>query len=386
MKIPNSIFTIFFVSFSLALCFGQLQRLQLTLQVAVYVHELMLIGWALTFHQAILGQMKKFSLTHSKLCKWLGALHLYWTAQNVFFLITAQDVQPFFYQGRVLLYAQLVPLLSFAMSRKILTRQLLRFSLIAIGLSFAVTGFLQYVFLPDTRFLLASGWDEHYYRLISPLFDPNFTAAILVMSILVAIYTVKTRQQYLLIPVFLLTILLTYSRAGYIAFVAGIGSLAALRPPRSHLLLIPVLLLAIPFLPRPAGEGVKLERTASILTRTQSINAALTFDSPLELVFGEGLYRQTTTTQLHGVVLPNHATAPDNSFIFIFTGLGIVGSGGVLFLLWQLHKSYQFSPLFYSAVIAASTHAMFNNTLFYPWVMVFLLTLVMTEGKKRLTA
>src|SRR3989304_8999963 len=43
----------------------------------------------------------------------------------------------------------------------------------------AVFGLAQYILIPDTRFLAVLNWDDHYYRLLSTLLDPNFTGIIL---------------------------------------------------------------------------------------------------------------------------------------------------------------------------------------------------------------
>ena len=77
------------------------------------------------------------------------------------------------------------------------------------------------------------GWDDHLYRLIGTFLDPGFTAIILVFGFLTSLaYYLKPaapkggfkNKYFLLISIFLfVSILFTYSRAGYIALIVGMG-------------------------------------------------------------------------------------------------------------------------------------------------------------------
>ena len=52
------------------------------------------------------------------------------------------------------------------------------------GLGLAVLGLLQFIFLPDMQFLAKSGWDPHYYRIVSTFLDPNFAGAYFALTLL----------------------------------------------------------------------------------------------------------------------------------------------------------------------------------------------------------
>src|SRR3989338_6680935 len=52
---------------------------------------------------------------------------------------------------------------------------------------FVGLGLGQYIFLPDTRFLLSYGWDEHYWRLIGTVLDPNYMGVMMGMIVLFGI-------------------------------------------------------------------------------------------------------------------------------------------------------------------------------------------------------
>ena len=53
--------------------------------------------------------------------------------------------------------------------------------------AFVGLGLGQYIFLPDTRFLLSYGWDEHYWRLIGTVLDPNYMGVMMGMIVLFGI-------------------------------------------------------------------------------------------------------------------------------------------------------------------------------------------------------
>ena len=133
-------------------------------------------------------------------------------------------------------------------------------------------GILQYVYLPDTRYFYFFGWDDHYFRLIAPYLDPAFTGVILVLSGL-ALFSIKKMQKWILvaIAVTVFALLLTYSRASFLAFSAGLLALGYLT---KRLTVAAILVLAfsagILFLPNPGGEGVDLTRTSSIVAKMQN--------------------------------------------------------------------------------------------------------------------
>src|SRR3989344_2158874 len=151
--------------------------------------------------------------------------------------------------------------------------------------SIAVFGLVQYLLVPDTRFLAALNWDDHYYRLLSTLLDPNFTGIILVLG-LILLYLSRPVSKRLLVLHFL-ALLLTYSRGSYLALLVAGVAIAAFKKKFKLILFIPLFLLSLLFLPRPGGEGVKLERTFSIQQRLDNYREGISLwqTSP---VFGLG--------------------------------------------------------------------------------------------------
>jgi hypothetical protein len=87
---------------------------------------------------------------------------------------------------------------------KRLTFDSLHLYLIIAGSVAAFFGLLQYLFMPDLRFLYDIGWDMHYGRLAGTFLDPTFIGLILVLNILLIVnrYFSK-KEKYLILLIFL---------------------------------------------------------------------------------------------------------------------------------------------------------------------------------------
>ncbi|MCX6816554.1 MAG: O-antigen ligase family protein [Candidatus Beckwithbacteria bacterium] len=238
--------------------------------------------------------------------------------------------------------------------------------LLSFGLTVAGFGLLQYLFLPDTRFLASLNWDDHYFRVISTLADPAFVGAILVLTLILIALKFKSRW-YLGLPV-LVALFLTYSRSSYLSLLAAILGYAILKK-KFKFLLLALVFLALPFLPRPGGEGVKLERLFSVTQRLENYQAGLRIIKSAPL-FGLGF----NTLRFYRQDFVSHAAAGlDNSFLFVAATSGLVGLLAYLNLLRFLWKK---SLLVKISLVALIVHSFFQNTLFYPFVMIWLWSVI----------
>ncbi len=212
---------------------------------------------------------------------------------------------------------------------------------------FVALGLAQYFFIPDTRFLQYYNFDDHYYRLIGSLFDPNFTGLILAQLTLLTTFP----SQLLL----LISLALTFSRASYLAFLPGYLYLHR-RHPQLYLLLLALFVFII-LAPKPFGEGVNLFRTFSITSRlfTQQQAIKLFFAKPL---FGWGFD-----------TLP---ISVDNSYLYIAATSGLLGLVTFINLLKHIWKQGIVSPVFTSIFLILLTHSFFNNSFFYLWATILL--------------
>ena len=228
-------------------------------------------------------------------------------------------------------------------------------------------GLVQYLLVPDTRWLFTLNWDEHYYRLLSTLFDPNFTGIILVLGlVLVYFYRPKTWWLYAL---HLGALLLTYSRSSYLALFAAIVAVAVLTRKFKLILYILIFLFSLWFLPRPGGEGVKLERIMSVKQRLSNYQLGLEFwrKSP---VVGLGF---NTLRYFRDNQVSHSASGLDSSLIFV---LATSGSVGLLAYLNLLRCLWQTSLVMKVTLAALLTHSLFVNSLFYSFILVWLWSVV----------
>jgi len=226
--------------------------------------------------------------------------------------------------------------------------------LLSIGI-FSLLCLLQYLVFPDMRYLKNLGFDDHYFRLIGPFYDPNFTGAVLAG---IALYFVAKSKLLLSLP-FVGLLALTFSRASYLVFFVGLICLLFTHK-KTKLLLLLVLLGAIVYLiPKPSGEGVNLLRTFSIYSRLGSWQQGLTLFTQ-KPVFGWGY------NTLRGIDGTRFQT--DNSFIYLLSTTGIVGLLSFTNLLLKLNKSTKNGSI-KILIISLLIHSLFNNSLFYIWIL-----------------
>ncbi|MBI4028919.1 MAG: O-antigen ligase family protein [Candidatus Blackburnbacteria bacterium] len=263
-------------------------------------------------------------------------------------------------------------------------------SFIVCGMFFAILGLLGYLIYPDARALSEFGWDNHYYRLIGPLLDPAFTGILLVLFLILVTlrrWSGRKEQAFGVILFFLgwIALSLTYSRASYAGALAFFAAAFIARRnfkilAGGALLFVATLLL----LPHPeASAGTNLARTQTISSRFSNYEEALQvgLKSP---VFGVGynLYSLALQGALQGRTLQgwegkitHNGSGVHSSFLFVFATTGIAGLivysylwFKILVLGWNRRRTVVGLALFCSTA-ALLVESVFDNSLFYPWVM-----------------
>lgn len=299
----------------------------------------------------------------------------------------------FFYLLRLTIYIYfLLFVFNFTRGSKV-KKDLLFNGLILVSFFSAIFGWVQYFWFPDFRPFTVFGWDDHLYRLIGTFLDPGFTSIVIVLGIVAALYkyfSSGNKKLVLLLAFLLLSLAFTYSRAGYLSLFAGALYLAVSEKKIKEITLTLVAFLFIVLaLPRPAGEGVKLERTAS--SNAKLINYSQTLKiiqkSP---VFGIGfnnlcLARETFfANKEHD---SHSCSGSDSSLLLILATTGVVG---FIIFIWCLVSLLSliaaktiYGKVFFSSLIALFIHSLFVNSLFYPWVMGWMmisLAISLSEG------
>lgn len=225
----------------------------------------------------------------------------------------------------------------------------------SFGIALSIIGFVQFVWYPDLRNLWYLGWDPHYYRLFATLLDPNYVGILLVLTIFVLWFL--GRRVWSMIAA--LALLLTFSRSSYLALIAGVSvSLLAHKCWKQWLFALLGILLVIVYVPKPGGETLSLDRYDSTVSRIQNWGQTIARIGQRP-VFGLGW---------------SEGKGVDSSLLFVGVTTGIAG---LVSYLWLLSEQLRFrNILVLSSLGAVLAHSVFVNSLFYPWVMVWLWTIV----------
>jgi hypothetical protein len=250
----------------------------------------------------------------------------------------------------------------------------------------AVFGWLQYLLVPDVRFLKLLGWDDHYYRIIGTFYDPAFTSILLVLGFIATlskVYAEKRKYVYQFALIIIGSALLfTYARAAYLALLSGVGIFFILKNKLKLVLLFALFLLVVlPLLPRPeGGEGVKLERVYSVFQKKD--NYIQTFKIiEINPLFGVG-YNNLCTARVKYLgdrgYTSHSCSGSDSSILLILATTGIVGL--IMFInflvnLFQNNRSRSYKDIFTACSVSLLIHSFFVNSLFYPWVLGYMAVL-----------
>jgi O-antigen ligase len=256
--------------------------------------------------------------------------------------------------------------------------------LIYAGFVFVLMGYIQYVFFPDTRFLLWYGWDDHYYRMIGSLFDPGYLGLIFVLLLIL----LEEKLKSFSIGLYILTFLamgLTYARSAFVVY--GLVMIFMAWRKRSIkfafirlFALSALVILLMTFVPAK-GEGVNLKRTYSIRSRATSALTAYDIFSEKPL-FGIGFNRYPEYAESNTVsFVPFHPSAPDNSYAFILSTSGILGFISFVALGIAIARFYWQDLSVIASILAIALHSLTNNSFFYVFCMFWLVILLSQREK-----
>ncbi len=282
---------------------------------------------------------------------------------------------------------------NYLLNEKILSSGKIKNYLVNSLLVTSLLGILQYIFYPDLRNLYYLGWDPHYLRAFGTFFDPNFLGLILVIVLLVVINTKnwqKNKGNILKALIIFITLALTYSRSSFLAFLTGIIYFTIMKKAWKFLISVFIIsIISLILLPQsPYFEGRNLTRISSTMARIGSWKESINLiqKSPL---FGLGFNtlrysRDQIPEKIYDKSpIPNKSSSGiENSFLFIAVTSGIIGLIIFLILLFQFFQ--QGDSLSKITILVISVHSLFNNSFFYPWVMIIFWIIVALglKGKK----
>lgn len=270
------------------------------------------------------------------------------------------------------------------------------------GLIFAILGVFQFILLPDLKFLTQYGWDPHYFRTVSTFFDPNFTGAFLVLTLLLLYknFLGITKREINKLRVFefallYITLLTTFSRSGYGMFFVSFFLLGILlkniRVCLVAIVLTSGLLFGFYVYSTAVSQPLNIDRTASATSRLSSWQHGwkIFASSPI-LGVGYNTYRFALKQyQLapEEVIQSRGGSTNDSSLLFVAATTGIIGLFTYLgFLISIFIKGLKENKILSVALFGLIAHSTFANSLFYPhlliWIILFAATLPRTPLEK----
>ncbi|HET7098956.1 MAG TPA: O-antigen ligase family protein [Patescibacteria group bacterium] len=269
----------------------------------------------------------------------------------------------------------LIYIWNFAKTKK--NKELLINSLFLISISSAIFGWIQFFTIPDLRAFFTWGWDEHLFRLVGTFLDPTFLGLIIVFGLLVTMhqYIIQGKKSYYGIAMFLLiSLAFTYSRASYLAFLAGASYLFSIKKKIGYIL-YPIIILSflIFMLPTSRNPTIEVFRKFSAVARIENYKETIEVfkSSPL---FGVGYNNMCLARQKFiGIEsFSSHAcSGSDSSLLFVLATTGIIGFSSFIYLLVIVWR--QSNDIFKILGVSVIIHSLFSNSLFYPWVMGYLI-------------
>jgi len=317
-------------------------------------------------------------------------------------------ISGFFYWARFVFYS-LFSLLIYDQSRKNSNaREKIKNVLILMGLIVAIAGFFQLALYPDLSNLAKEfGYDPHKNRLVSTFLDPNFTAAYLVLGLVLILSQDKISSKSpttllhsnvvrlgLGVTLFI-ALLLTFSRSGWLMFSSVLLLFGLLRSPKLLLVALLAGFLAYFAVPRVQTRisGIT-DPDDSAKLRLVSWNRAwqIFLENP---VFGVGfnLYRPAqerfgffdpslSIDRLGQVTGGQAGAGSDSSWLLVLATTGVMGLALYLLLYGQLFfkglgnlNSHEHWVLALS-LFGLLFESQFINSLFYPPILLWFWILV----------
>lgn len=382
-KLLITISFILIVVFFMALSLGQLQKIQITKQIACYYHELIMIVFSFFITHQYYPEIKKILLSFIK--------NKSIKIEKYFLVFSLSSIILSAISGTYSLISCLYLLrfcayLYFTIALYLFQKKILhsRLSQLLLGTELIIIlfGIGQYLFLPDTRFLGSLSWDYHYYRLLSTFLDPNFTGLLICLTIInLEFWHYQQKLSFKLFIVLcelaIFALALTFSRASYLAFILSQIFLFFRLKWRRRIIFIFVmsLLIYLPLLPKPGGEGVNLSRTSTIEARLVTNKNIVQGKNLLTMIFGNGWFSMQSIAEKN---LEGHAKIADNIFVLVFDYTGIIGIVFLLMIIFKWLKILLKIPFLAALFGSVLIHSFFNNSFFEPFILLTLLISTLT--------
>lgn len=381
---------LFFILTLVTLPLGQLSRLEIVPNVAIFLSDVLLPLLIIIWLTAKLALQKKLLVA-----PFSGRILLFIFFAWFTLLLGSRELtrQESLVSGLFLL--RLVEYLFLYFIGHDLFKDDRRFSTLTVKLLglvaflVAVLGFFQVILIPDFSELAAQGgWDPHQYRLLSTFFDPNFVGGFLVFClsfIFVHFLSAQRLKDRLAELIFLVSglsaVVLTFSRSSYLALITAIVTFGVLKSKKiilGFVVFALIVILSLPPVQNRLYNTINLDDSAR--ARFESWENALTITAD-HLLFGVGFNTYRFTQERYGFFSDRddqggHAgSGADSSLLLVAATTGLIGLAIYLFILWGLGREafakrrQPASLAFLVGMAALLVHSQFVNALFYPQIM-----------------
>ncbi|MBI2086315.1 O-antigen ligase family protein [Candidatus Daviesbacteria bacterium] len=260
------------------------------------------------------------------------------------------------------------------------------------GIAFSVLGLLQFIFFPNLDFMANLGWDPHYFRTVSTFFDPNFTGAFLVLTLLLASHLrggniLTPRVFYIFFIILYLSLLTTFSRSSYLMFLVS-GTIFSFLKKSKLFFFITIalflgLMLSFQIYSLAVAKPRNIDRTQSASFRLSTWQQGFTlFQKSPVLGVGFNAYRYGVKRYNLGddQFLQSHGSSSnDSSLLSVLSTTGIIGFAAFIFFLWSLFNTE--GLIVKAAISGLLIHSIFANSLFYPPLLAWLLFISVSSKK-----
>lgn len=246
--------------------------------------------------------------------------------------------------------------------------------LLLSGLGLATLGLLQFIFLPDLRFMSVFGWDPHYFRTASTFLDPNFLGAYFVLTLLL----IFPKHKFFWFLIVYLALLTTFSRSSYGMFLISFLTLSFFK--RSFKLAVVTITLFAVFL-FSFQIYIRLVNTVTPLDRDQTASYRFTtWQQGFEIflknpLLGVGFNTYNLALKEYNLgdeqfLKGKGSTSNDSSLLHILSTTGIVGLLAYFLFIYNLIKT---NPTLTAAILGLLGHSFFVNSLFYPFILIWII-------------
>jgi hypothetical protein len=296
-----------------------------------------------------------------------------------------------FYLARITAYIFFLNYVWNFVKREASNKHLLLDSLLVVSVFSAIFGWVQFFTIPDLKPFSTIGWDMHLYRLVGTFLDPPYLGLIIIFGLIISISRFienKEKKYIALISFLLISLAFTYSRASYLAFLGATFVMALSEKKLRKVALLGVGLLVMAFfLPTVKNHSIEITRMFSVTARLSNYKEAISVSEKVP-VFGIGFdnYCAARNKYIGKESFSSHScSGSDSSLLLILATTGAVGlmvfAGSVFGIFRSLSKSRE-AKIFVLSSIALFIHSLLSNSLFFPWIMGYMIILLAVSVKE----